>query len=495
MGTDTRAASILVGAAMATAPARRAAAGALAALGRRADQVIAALAIGIGLSWVVVDGASSAALYRGGLLLHSAAAAVVVGALALAPTGRVANALSWRPLVWVGVRSYGLYLWHWPVYVVLSTERTGLDGMALTMLRVGVSAFLAAVSFRLVEDPIRRRVTWVRDRRGIPALAGAVAVVAATLIVLPQARSEIAAFDPSTIAAPAEPQAPTFGPVVPDPPAATTVPPTTMLRPTPSTRPPNSAADESRQRSTAAVGKVSPSEPVSSSTTTIAAIAKRQISSVLWTGDSIAYDLAPGVGAALTGAGLLAHSGAFPGMRLIDDGQFGLLPRLQAQLPGSGIDVVVVQLSVWDSDNASADQAAALDEVQAFVISIGAQLVLVSSPPTTDLVNDQGLVALTEHARALAAAQPESTVFLDSSGVWGAVFDADLDDDGTPERKRDGVHVCPSGAARFAFWLTAELTARYDGAVPTPPTEWATGSWVTDARYDEPVGSCAPLSE
>ena len=83
-------------------------------------------------------------------------------------------------------------------------------------------------------------------------------------------------------------------------------------------------------------------------------------------------------------------------------------------------------------------------------------------------------------------------MFLDSAAVWGPVFDVDLDDDGTPERKRDGVHVCPSGAARFALWLTAELAARFDGATPTPPTEWALGDWVTDARYDEPVGSCAP---
>jgi peptidoglycan/LPS O-acetylase OafA/YrhL len=493
MGTDTRAASILVGAALATAPARRVATTAVAALGRRADRVIAALAVGIGLSWTIVDGASSATLYRGGLLLHSAAAAVVVVGLASVPTGRVANVLSWRPLVWVGVRSYGLYLWHWPVYVMLSSERTGLDGTLLTVLRVATSVLLAAVSFRLVEDPIRRRATWVRDRRGIPALAGAVALVAATLIALPQPRGEIAAFDPSTIAAP------TFGPALPDPPATTTavpttVPPTSTSTPR-STRSPNSIAEETHRGSTIAAANANFSEPVWSSTTTIAVTPKRPITSVLWTGDSIAYDLAPGVGAALTSAGLLAHSGAFPGMRLIDDGQFGLLSRLRAQLPGSGVDVIVVQLSVWDSDNDTADQVAALDELQAFVISIGAQLVLVSSPPTVDIVNDQGLVALTEHARAIAAAQPDSTVFLDSSLVWGAVFDADLDDDGTPERKRDGVHVCPSGAARFGLWLTAELAARYDGAVPTAPTEWASGSWVTDARYDEPVGSCAPLND
>ena len=220
-------------------------------------------------------------------------------------------------------------------------------------------------------------------------------------------------------------------------------------------------------------------------------IAKRPITSVLWTGDSIAYDLAPGVGAALTDAGLLANSSAFPGMRLVGDGQFALLPRLQAELPGSGIDVLVVQLSVWDAQSDIADQFAALDALRDLAAADGAQLVLVSSPPTVDVANDRGLVAVTEHARSIAAANPTSSVFLDSSAVWGATFDDDIDDDGTPERKRDGVHVCPSGAARFGLWLVAELAARYDGVTPTPPTEWALGDWVTDVRYDEPVGSCA----
>ena len=180
-------------------------------------------------------------------------------------------------------------------------------------------------------------------------------------------------------------------------------------------------------------------------------------------------------------------------MRLVGDGQFALLPRLQVEVPGSGVDVIVVQLSVWDAQSDVADQFAALDALHALVAANGAQLVLVSSPPTVDAATDRGLVAVTEHARAIAAANPTSAVFLDSSAVWGATFDVDLDDDGTPERKRDGVHVCPSGAARFGMWLVAELASRFDGATPTPPTEWALGDWVTDVRYDTPVGACAGL--
>lgn len=509
MGTDTRAASILVGAAMATAPARDVARRAITALGRRADLVIAALAVGVGASWLVVDGASSAALYRGGLLVHSVVAAAIVTALVTLPHGRVAHALSLRPLVWIGVRSYGLYLWHWPVYVALSSERTGLDGPALTVVRITVSTLLAAASFRFVEDPIRHRATWVRDRRGIPALAGAVALVAATLIVLPDPRHEIAAFDPGTITAGQsvdQPAAPMLGPDVPDRPATRPVSSTSStsstssIVSTSSTVATPSIVQESNITFDVAAGPaVTASVPATTAPADVApviaavSIAKRPIASVLWTGDSIAYDLAPGVGAALTDAGLLVNSSAFPGLRLVGDGQFALLPRLQAELPGSGIDVLVVQLSVWDAESDTADQLAALDALRVLTAANGTQLVLVSSPPTVDAATDLGLVALTEDARSIAAANPTSSVFLDSSAVWGASFDEDLDDDGTPERKRDGVHVCPSGAARFALWLTGELAARYDGVTPTPPTQWALGDWVTDVRYDEPVGSCALL--
>jgi hypothetical protein len=220
---------------------------------------------------------------------------------------------------------------------------------------------------------------------------------------------------------------------------------------------------------------------------------RRPITSVLWTGDSIAYDLAPGVGAALTSAGLVANSSAYPGMRIVGGGDFDLLPKLRAALPGSGTDVIVVQLSMWDAAQDDAEQRAALDELHALALTNAALLVLVSPPPTENLAIDHGLVGLTNHARAIAAESPTTTVFLDSAAVWGPVFDVDLDDDGTPERKRDGAHVCPSGAARFALWLTSELAVRFDGATPTPPTEWALGDWVTDERYDQPVGSCAPL--
>lgn len=167
-GTDTRAFSLLLGALVATGPVRT-------ALARMADRwvgsVFALLAIGIGAAWLLVDGVNSPWLYAGGLFAHSLAAALLVGLCVRAPDTRVAKALAWQPLRWLGLVSYSLYLWHWPVFALLPPQRTGLTGWAQTMFVCVVSIGLAALSKYLVEDPIRFRATWARGRNGLIAFA------------------------------------------------------------------------------------------------------------------------------------------------------------------------------------------------------------------------------------------------------------------------------------------------------------------------------------
>ncbi|XRQ08568.1 acyltransferase family protein [Actinomadura welshii] len=176
-GTDTRAFSLLLGAVAATVPVR--------AAGRWAGGVLAVLVAGLGAMWVLADGTGSSWLFTGGLFAHSLASAVLIGLCVRAPQAAVARALAWWPLQWLGLVSYSLYLWHWPVIVLLSPERTGLSGWAWAALVSAVSVCLAAASKYLVEDPIRFRAGWARGRSGFLAFGALVAGLAVLWAALP----------------------------------------------------------------------------------------------------------------------------------------------------------------------------------------------------------------------------------------------------------------------------------------------------------------------
>ena len=120
-------------------------------------------------------------LYRGPLLLCGIAAVAVIAAAAHPKPGPVARALALPPLVGLGLISYGLYLFHWPVYLVLTPARTGLSGWALLAERVSVSIAVAIASYYLIEQPIRHGV--LRPARAIVVLGTATAIVATALVV------------------------------------------------------------------------------------------------------------------------------------------------------------------------------------------------------------------------------------------------------------------------------------------------------------------------
>ena len=72
-------------------------------------------------------------LYRGGLLAVGLLSAIVIGGCLA--DGGLARALSWAPLRYIGRVSYGAYLFHWPVFLWLSPERTGAGDFALFVVR------------------------------------------------------------------------------------------------------------------------------------------------------------------------------------------------------------------------------------------------------------------------------------------------------------------------------------------------------------------------
>ena len=170
--TGARAAELLLGALLALLLAGRpervlarprvvGAAGALA---------LAALAA----AWVTVPQASGA-LRSGGFALHALLMCAVLAAAHV--PGPVQRLCSTGPLRLAGRVSYGIYLFHWPVFVWLDAERAGTDGPALLALQLGATATLTAISYRIVEQPVRLG-SFLPGRRGaVGALAGAASVV------------------------------------------------------------------------------------------------------------------------------------------------------------------------------------------------------------------------------------------------------------------------------------------------------------------------------
>jgi hypothetical protein len=175
-GTDTRAPAILLGAALAAGftvfgQARSRAARIAVELLGLAGVVLLAFA------WTGLDGGSST-LYRGGLLACGVAAVAVIAAAVNPARGPIALVLGWRPLCLLGLISYGVYLWHWPVDLVVTASRTGVSGWPLFFLQCLVTFSIATASFLLLEMPIRRGAgTPRRWAVAIPAVAGGLVLI------------------------------------------------------------------------------------------------------------------------------------------------------------------------------------------------------------------------------------------------------------------------------------------------------------------------------
>ena len=132
---------------------------------------------------VVTFPAASGPAYEGFLpLVAVVSGGLIVGLQADSPLRR---ALSTRPFVAVGLVSYGIYLVHWPVFVVVDADRTGLSEPTLTVLRLLITGAIAIASYFLLERPIRmRRGLTFRVTAGAAAVAS-LSVIAVALIVVP----------------------------------------------------------------------------------------------------------------------------------------------------------------------------------------------------------------------------------------------------------------------------------------------------------------------
>ncbi|WP_261575541.1 DUF459 domain-containing protein [Frankia gtarii] len=178
-GTDSRSQALLVGAALAVWRGQRTKP--MSARARSVMSVVGCLAgAAMIVIWTTVSG-ESRALYAGGFLGVAIVVMLLVASLVEAPRGPVSKLLAWAPLTFVGRISYGLYLWHWPVFLTLTATRTGTDGAVLLLLRLGATLAITLASFHLVEDPIRRRrIRLPKPRLTVPAaFVGVLAVILA----------------------------------------------------------------------------------------------------------------------------------------------------------------------------------------------------------------------------------------------------------------------------------------------------------------------------
>lgn len=189
-GTDTRAQALLVGAAASALLVRdweslnRGWSLIRSRWGRRIARLLPVIGLVV-LAAAAHYATGSAREFRSGLLTAVAVAAVlVIAPVALDQRGPVAAVLAWGPLAWLGTISYGVYLWHWPIFLVLNGERTGWSGLSLFAVRCAATLAVSTVSWWVIEQPVRK---WRPVRVPLLPLAGATAVTAAavTLLVVP----------------------------------------------------------------------------------------------------------------------------------------------------------------------------------------------------------------------------------------------------------------------------------------------------------------------
>ena len=139
-------------------------------------------------------------LYRGGDLAASFCFVVLIAAVAHPKTG-IGNALGVAPLRWIGERSYGIYLWHWPIIVLLAGVNTR-PGLGIVAAEAALVLAAATLSYRFVEQPIRtgslqRRLAQRPRRRRLELLgAGALGLAAAfaVLFVTPSGLNPVATY-------------------------------------------------------------------------------------------------------------------------------------------------------------------------------------------------------------------------------------------------------------------------------------------------------------
>lgn len=458
-GTDTRAFDLLIGAALAFLTVNRE---------RRARTLrvlrftgVPAL-VGI-LAFFILAGTPQMlprdVMFQGGFLLFSILAALLIASCVFVPDGVLTRILSVRSLVAVGVVSYGVYLWHWPIIVFVNPDTVPARGIVLALLRIGLIAAFTLASFVLLEQPIRFRRVPQRVRRVL--YPGAFIVVVIMILV---------ATTPSVVSPPLA--------------AARYFDPTTVMP---------------------GVGGIAGQSPIKLDFRP----SVRHPLRVEIFGDSMPFVASPGLVAALESTKVITVSNyTFPGWgtSMIPDWQKGFAQGVKE----SGAQIVI---GTWRWDQALAlahpkKYEATLRQLVGIARANGALGVILLGYPITDLEGSTMAQQRATERRAAAWAAEASALpdQMPGQAMWFPIAPSvELDgrysnwlpplgqphaavSDWQRVRRLDGIHLCVPGIQRYATALADDMLITFHTRLPAK--SWSTAPWTHDPLLASAAGFC-----
>ena len=337
-GTDTRASGLLLGAALALLWRPNASWASDDVRKRNVLEGVGVAGVAVLVICFLQMEEFNSFLYRGGFFVIGIASLVVIMS-AVHPATVLGRLLLSNPvLVWIGVRSYSLYLWHWPIFVFTRPELDQPLGLYPTLaLRLALTVVAAELSYRYVEVPIRNGAfqRWrqrLATREGARRRTGPIALAGSAVLLLVAVSTVNAG--PSS----AEQQLLGQGNVPPPTSTSTTVavpdPPVLPITTVPGT-------------ATTVPGQTTVAEPASTTTAT---------SPTTTTAATVAPPAAPGATITVLGDSVL----------------LGVEEQMTAELSASGFEVDYRAEPAWQLDNALDDITAAGRPVgEVVVLGIG----------------------------------------------------------------------------------------------------------------------------
>ena len=455
-GTDTRAFDLLIGAALGVATADRGVRS--ARLGSWIDKLAWPAVILLGYFWVSAGTNSfepRSFMYRGGFLLCSLLAAVVIAAAAFRPASLLTRLLSLRWLVAIGLVSYGIYLWHWPIVVLFNPTSLGMNSFLTDLVRCVLIASFTLLSYFFIERPIRR--TTFRAKQVALLLPSSLAVAVVLALV-----------------------ATSSGFSTPKSTQHITVVKSTSLP---------GVGGFSSQQPIRLTHPITPSDPLR----------------VTLIGDSVLQYSSQGLSAMFTATGEAQMSSlAIEGFNLgtmSETTRQNWITSVRATTPD-----LVVGTWQWDDGMAlmhpQAFQALLDQTVNALLAQPGGAqgILFLQFPPwgprpativdqQGETINqDAGLAAMNKAELTEVSLHPGKVMYLplapsvlDSKGNftwWLPVRTGPTSVSYERVRWTDGTHLCPAGVIRYGSALMADLTQLFGISPPQP--SWQTESWLTN---------------